>query len=268
MLKEQIMALLSQLSKIAAAGLILTSTNVLADTNVKIYTQNIFAHVFCKNADSTTKFKNYIKDNQFDFILTQEYEGECAGLFDEIKSMGYTIATGNPGDSTLFYKNTDWTPQTEYTVDTTYNTPDGWGHDGTRKAVIGVYQKNGTGATLAMSTAHLCVAYPGNGKTSECVKPQPQAHAEDFQTLMNQLAPNANWLIAGDMNAPVGEKNGLYGILTQNQAKNVDELNNQNFDMAFYKGDAIQNFSYKNTADALPNISDHNGFVLSFTLKD
>ncbi len=157
-----------------------------ADTDVKVFNQNIFAHVFCDQQSSVKKFKDYIAQNKFDFIMTQEYEGQCAGLFNDIKNMGYSIATGRAGDSTLFYKNTKWTPEQETLVDTTYNTADAYGHDGSRKAVYGVYQNKQNAARLAIGTAHLCVAYP----SSHCVTEQSQAHRNDMTTLMQAMGDN------------------------------------------------------------------------------
>ena len=260
-------------------GSVLAGVNAVAhsDVPVKIFNQNIQAQVLCNDANKKNMFEKFIRDNKFDFILTQEYEGICTPLFNDIKNMGYSIATNTPGDATLFYKSDLWSAQGETKVNTTFNTPDGWGHDGTRQAVYGVYHKIGTNpnVNLSIGTAHLCVIYPapapdGSGYSKCVINNETEAHQIDFDTMMNAIgtSPNSNWVLAGDMNAGRSLKTPLINKIKANQAVNLDQLNNQDFDMAFYKGSNILNMIYTNTGKDLPNISDHVGFVLNFTLKE
>jgi hypothetical protein len=260
-------------------GSLLAGINAIAhsDVPVRIFNQNIQAQVLCNDTNKKNMLENFIRNNKFDFILTQEYEGICSGLFEKIKNMGYSIATDVPGDSTLFYKNDVWSRQGESKVNTTFNTPDGWGHDGTRQAVLGVYQKIGTNPNLILSigTAHLCVIYPApapdGSNYSKCViNNETEAHKADFDIMVNAIesSPTSNWILAGDMNAGRNVKTPLIDKIKGYQSTNINELNNQDFDMAFYKGQNIINMIYSNTAKDLPNISDHVGFVLNFTLKE
>ena len=266
---------LSRFSLLIIFGLMVGLNHaVFAAVSVRVFNQNIEAYKFCHDDNKMKTMKNYLDDNRFDFILTQEYEDSCEDFFEYIKSLGYSIASNQPGDSTIFYKNRDWQPVNEYQVDTTYNTPNGWGNEGIRRASFGVYQNVNSQSTLAIGTAHLCVVYsapyaPDHSGYSRCViKNQAEAHAADITTLISAVHTNSNWLITGDMNADLEEKMTLFDILTENQVTNVESLNTQNFDMAFFKGHGIQKMKYFNTDEYLPNISDHHGFVLSFDLSE
>ncbi len=259
----------------AVLGFLTFSWSMLlfASTPVKIYVQNIQAVYtggigICQKADKQAALTNFIKQNSFDFILTQEYDPVCDSLFNEIKSFGYLTLLG-PGDSTLFYKTDSWDPiNGGERVKTTFNTPDQWGHDGSRLAVLANFQnKQNPDTKLGVGTAHLCVAYP----SSQCVINQEQAHENDFNTLINAInseTAHGPWVIAGDMNAPLDQKPPLITLINQNQATNISQLDHQAFDMAFYQGSAISNMVYTDTAPEIgyPGLSDHDGFTLEFNL--
>lgn len=258
-------------------GGLLASVNAVAhaDVPVKIFTQNIQAAELCGNNDKKTRLLNYIQNNQFDFILTQEYEDICPGLFDAIKGKGYAIADNIVGDSTLFYKKSVWSAHAVSKIRMTSNTPDGWHgeKEGIREAVIGFFDRINSKASINIGNTHLCVTYPRKGGGySKCVMDENEAHKQDFDKMINAAegVPNPNWVIAGDMNASLSSKSGLITKIKGYGAKNIDDLNNQVFDMAFYKGSKIvaDSMRYHNTGGDLPNTSDHNGFVLSFTLKE
>lgn len=241
---------------------------------VSIYVQNIQAANstgtgVCQLQTKKDAFINYIKkdNSKFDFIATQEYDGPCGILFNRITDGGVYSMVQPVGDSTLFYNKNRWELVNSFQVNTTFNKPDKWGHDGSRKAVIAQFRNiDHKNINIWIGNAHLCVGY----ESSQCYGDERVAHQNDLVNLIGQFQ-GTPWVLVGDMNEPAGLKAQLINYVKNKYPKsvNVDNLNNQNFDMAIYSS-GITGLTYTNTVhevDYKGEFSDHNGFRLNFNLE-
>ena len=259
---------IAKIENIQAAG---TSDINLLDLNVYAWAK------MTPGNQGGINYVKYVLANNYDFVTTQEAEGNTVPLTNP--SFGnmaatYTLMNGYNGDAAIYYNHNIWQPNGDLV--TMPVTRDG---GGSRVAAFVSFTKKGTSKTVVIATTHLCINW-GKG---DCIGGQNAAHTADVVNIASEVKRiygNVPLILTGDFNStdnnPLQNQNiknalSLYSLIPVkgNSPEYLGPTFGANtIDFIYYTGASLTNVGSNLYTAADGNQSDHLGLASKFNLGE